>query len=355
MDINFDFLNKNLAKTIKNFVPKLYNNLTIEEKQNTICNFSKMICNCFNTKNTVNPIVFVNNHSFSSAAAFSFYDNNILFKNSFLNNNLNGLSIVTMLDNIIHETVHFCQKENNLFLEDLELTLHYPYNLLQRHEINAYELTDKILLECRKYLPEYLNEEFDAVSMQREFFKEDALSDLKNRGYGASEIEINNQIESMKPFSKNINKIKKFSEEGKLDLKTNKENENINAKFINNELFGIIKIHEEDSANKMLFTIVDDVCYINDLYLEDENQILRPTSRHNKEKLLDILNKIIIFGNENEIFECEEIKINPISIVEDKDSYDKFVEEVENFDIELSVDSKISEEQIGNDIFNDER
>ena len=44
-----------------------------------------------------------------------------------------------------------------------------------------------------------------------------------------------------------------------------------------------------------------------------------------------------------------------LSIVEDKDSYDKFVEEVENFDIELSVDSKISEEQIGNDIFNDER
>ena len=77
-----------------------------------------------------------------------------------------------------------------------------------------------------------------------------------------------------------------------------------------------------------------------------------------KKHLIDLFNKIIKVGTENDFFNCNELVINPISTVDNKYEYDAFIEAIKNNKIKIFfLNNDISKKQIKKDIFDniDER
>ena len=352
MKVDNKLLNTKLPGIIYKFEPKNFNHLSFEEKQNLSIEFANLIANIFNVKNC--NICFVGKEVLNNdGALFSFNDNKIYLNKEIFNRNVDTFDIAILLDNIIHETIHYCQKENLFFLEHLKNPLPIPYKTLQPHEIEAYELSSKILNECKKYLNNDLEYAIEYINQYKISLKDKHLNDLKERGYNTSKFSINNQIKLLIPFYENIFIIQNFEENNKLTLNFNKSNQNINAAYINdNDLIGTIKINNNGEINKLQFSIIKNICFINEIIKEDKQQFLQPVSFECKCQLINILNKIIEIGNINNFFKCKKYKINPISIVENKKEYDNFIKEVKNGNIKLAKNvSLISENEIENNIF----
>ena len=132
-------------------------------------------------------------------------------------------------------------------------------------------------------------------------------------------------------------------------------NQHIDAISMNdNGICGILSVNDIDGINKLHFTIKNDICFINEIIkIENKNKKFMPVSNQNKEILISNLNKIINIGNEINFFNCKKYLINPISIVDDKEIHDKFIDDIKNGKIKSSnlFKNVISEKQIKNNVF----
>ncbi len=153
MEIDKFVLNKNLDEIISNFTPLNFNKLSVDERKNSIKSLSNLVAASLNINIDTNKILFVEKEKlFGSGALFNFKNETLLFDKNILYNKLGNADLISALDNITHETIHYCQKQHNLFLEHLETPLSPPYDLLQPHEIEAHNLTNKFLNEYEKFL-----------------------------------------------------------------------------------------------------------------------------------------------------------------------------------------------------------
>lgn len=353
MNIDKNILNKYLPNIITQFETENFNLLSIENKKKLINDLSSIICTSLNTKFNVDTISFVEKEKIEpNNAAFRFYENDILLNQDLLKENLDIFSIACLVNNTIHETIHYCQKQNNLYLDDLQLTLPFPYNRLQEHEMNAYNFTSEILQFCKTYMSFEFNSTINEIIHFIERMHNNCINDLSKRKYNIDAENIAIQIQTIKPFAKNINKIQELKDTGQLIKKCQKMNQFIELNCVtNNKIFGLISIDCGNNVDRLHFVIVKNECIINDISKLDINQGPLPVSDKNKNKLIDILNKIIKVGNENNFFNCDKIIINPISVVDTKDEYDAFVKKVEKNTIKTSFLNNISERQIKIDIF----
>ena len=355
MIINKCYLDENLPNIIKNFEVQNFNKLSIENKKELINELSKLVCNTLNTKIDINNISFINKTELNSAGAlFRFYKNDILLNIDFLNKKLNELAIACLVDNVIHETIHYCQKQNDLYIEDLKLTLPFPYNILQNHETNAYAFTTEILKNCKLYLSTELNNSIDSVIELIGQIHDNCINDLAKRNYSTNQEDILKQIEEVRPFSKNISKIQELKDSEKLLQKTIKNSQSIEMSYLNNnEIAGIISINEPNGINRLQFTILNNTCFINDI--SKLHAIYGPisVSKLNKRNLIDILNKIIEVGNKEKRLDCYKLVINPISFTDNKKEYDNFISDIINEKVKANIfNNNITVNQIKQDIFN---
>ena len=164
------------------FIPSNYNNLSATERRDLILKLSNAVACSLNAKMDLNKILFIDNSEFErSKALFNFNNSTILLNKDLLNITTNDIDIISALDNITHETIHYCQKYHKLHLKHLETPLIFPYDLLQPHEVEAYALTDDFLEKYRKYLSEKLSELVDVIKNIKTGLKDKCINNLEKR------------------------------------------------------------------------------------------------------------------------------------------------------------------------------
>ncbi len=350
MIINKNVLINEFSKISKNFELTYFNSLSIDDKKELLLNLAKITANCLNSIIDVNNILFVNKNDIGiGGASFSFNENLIRIDKGLIENKIDSINFLRLLDNVIHETVHYSQKQNKLFLEHLSVPLPVPYRTSQPHELDAYDTSGKILDEISRFLDNELCRQINELKNMKNFVNNLEALDLMTRHYSKEPEDIEKQIQEMLPFYKNVETTEKLDEEGKLDIKISKFNQHIDAIFMNDEgIFGKLRIKDIDGVNKLNFTIKDDTCFINEIVKITNNNIYKPVTRQNKEKLVSLLSNIINVANKIELCNCIKYETNPVSIVDMKEDHDKFIEDVINGNIEISGIFKkvISEKQI---------
>ena len=351
MEIDEKIITDEFSKISKNFETKKFNKLSILDKEKLLLDLAKITANCLHSKINIDSILFVDEKEIGiGAASFSFHENLIRINKDIFKNEIDVVTLSFLMDYVTHETVHFCQKQNGIFLEHLSAPIPSPYRTSQPHEIDAYNTSEKILNEFTKYLDNEINAEINNLSDSRRFYANIDLLDLMERHYSKEPDDIQTQIQQMLPFYKNVNTIDKLNEEHKLDIKIKMLNQHIDAISMNdNGICGILSVDDVNGKNKLHFTIKDDICFINEIIkVRNKDNKFMPVSNQNKEILISNLNKIINIGNDIGFFNCNEYRVNPISIVDKKEVHDKFVEDIKNNNIKTSGIFKnvISEEQI---------
>ncbi len=356
MEINNKIIVNEFPKISEGFKLEYFNNLSITDKKELLLNLSKITANCLGGEINSNNISFVDKEEIEiGGASFSFNENLIRINKGLLNEKLNFNNFSILLEYIVHETVHFCQKQKGVFLEHLSNPLPVPYRTSQPHELDAYNTSEKIFDLISEFLDNDLQIVINDLKNTRSIYKDLELLDLMKRHYSQKLEDIQNQIQQMLPFYKNVNEIDKLQEEHKLDIKIKMLNQHIDAISMNdNGICGILSVNDIDGINKLHFTIKNDICFINEIIkIENKNKKFMPVSNQNKEILISNLNKIINIGNEINFFNCKKYLINPISIVDDKEIHDKFIDDIKNGKIKSSnlFKNVISEKQIKNNVF----
>ena len=358
MKINEALFNNKMIDILKKFEPTNFNILTQTQKEELVLNLMKITANCLNVSSSPNQVIFKDSKELGMCGALFNCDKNIIFLNKELfNKNFNFSNIAMLIDNVIHETVHFCQNESGLFNKHLKTPLPQPYNVFQPHEEDAYTTTRNFLLMSLNHLSKELNKSLELMCGSYDYLKSASKDNMAIRGYETDEEIINQQIEKMIPFYEEIYKIDEMEDNHQLDIKIKMFNQNIDAISSNNNgITGILNIKKYDGNNKLHFTIKNNICFINNIVKIEKDNSLKSVSEQDKEKLINIIKKIINVGNDIEFFNCNEFIINPISVVDTKYDYDKFIENVKNNSIKISENFiDISTKQIKQNIFKEER
>ena len=358
MKLDKNTLNEEFSKISTKFNPIFFKTLTLKEKKELFITLSEITANAFDVKLDKNKILFVSAKEIGIGnASFNFHDNTIRINENLMKDKFNIYNFTSLIDSVVHETVHYCQKQRKFLIENLSTPLPQPYRMFQAHEVNAYDFAEEILNEFSKYFDDGFASILNSVQYARQYLVDKNRLKISERGYGDTDKDIEMQMSQMLPFYKNVNTVDKLNEEHKLDIKIKMFNQHIDAISMNgNGICGILSANDIDGKNKLHFTIKDDVCFINEIIkVENKNGKFAPVSNQNKEILISNLNKIIDVGNNIEFFNCKEYLINPISIVDNKEVHDKFVDDVQNGKIKISglFKKSISEEKIKKDIFND--
>ena len=182
MVINNTFLDDNLPDTLKHFITSKYNNLTPDKRKELILKLADTVCKSCNVAFSQNDVFFINNSFLSDTGALFDYNKNLIFLNEdFLNKNLKDYEMAIFLDHIIHESIHYCQKQKLLFIEDLKLTLPFPYDLLQQNEVDAYSISDEILMKYKHSLGISLSKELENISDFKDKMRNACIINLFNR------------------------------------------------------------------------------------------------------------------------------------------------------------------------------
>lgn len=356
MEIDNKFIISEFLKISKYFNTNNFNVLSNIEKENLLLTLSKITANCLHSTIDTNNLTFVKENEIGiGGASFSYNENLIRINKNLFENKIDATALAYLMDYVIHETIHYCQKQNGLFLEHLSNPLPIPYRTSQPHELDAYNTSEKFLNEISKYIDNELREQINKLKDAKNFVRNLELLDLMKRHYSQNPEDVQNQIQQMLSFYKNVNTIDKLQEEHKLDIKIKMLNQHIDAISMNdNGICGILSVNDIDGINKLHFTIKNDICFINEIVkIENKSKKFISVSNQNKEILISNLNKIIDIGNKINFFNCKEYLINPISIVDNKETHDKFINDVKNRKIKKINLFKniIPEKQIKNNIF----
>ena len=116
MEINEQIINDELPKIVKNFNIENFNKYLLTDKQEFLIKIAKIAAKCLNCKIESNKFLFVSAKEINSGgASFSFYENLIRLNKDLLTNKIDNIELSILIDNAVHETVHFCQKQKELF------------------------------------------------------------------------------------------------------------------------------------------------------------------------------------------------------------------------------------------------
>ena len=354
MEINETLFNDKMINVFKKFESINFNTLTQSKKEELVINLMKITANCLDINSFPDKVVFTDSKELGMRGAlFDCNKNIILLNKELFNKRFNPSDIAMLIDNAIHETVHFCQNESKIFIKYLKTPLPQPYNVFQPHENDAYTTTKNFLLMSLKYLSKELNKPLGLMCDSYDYLKTASKDNIAKRGYETNENIINKQVEEMIPFYGEVYKIDEMNENHQLDIKIKMFNQNIDAISLDdNGITGILNVKKHDCDNKLHFTIKDNICFINNIVKIEKDNRLKAVSTQDKEKLIIILNKIISVGNNVGFFNCKDFIINPISVVDTKKEYDNFIENVKNNLIEISEKiTDISEKQIEKKMF----
>lgn len=348
-------INEDLKKMIIKFLPDNFNKLSENNKKSLIHQICNYICKELNCTIDISNIIF--NDNIEKNAYFSFHDDKILLNKSIITQNKDEFDFVGFLDNIIHETIHYCQKQNGLYLNDLTTPLPQPYYLFQQHEQDAYDSTYNILCKLKPIFSKLIQGIIDSTEQINSINKNNAIADLTNRKYFTNENDIQAQINTILPFYKKIHTTDDLKENEDLTIKLKKGNSETYIAQVDDKFYGIISIKNpiKNNKNKLYFTIEKNICFINGLYnLTTENDLIE-INYNDKIKLINILNKILEVGNKNNFINCDQIEIVPISLTDKKQEYEQLINDIKTGKIKSPFSiGLISKKQIEKNIFNNE-
>ena len=353
MNPDKQYLNTKIYNIIRQFEPEKFNNFIPKEKYALISELITVVSNSFTTTIDPNKILFVNENKFDGQSVlFNSYDNTIIFNEKLLTKKLDDCSIINFLDNIISETIRYCQKQNKLYKDDFNSPVGYPYNIYQIQNIETINLTSDILTDCKKYLSKNLKENIESLVDIKKELKNISIQEITKLGYESSIKDVKAQINGIKPFYARLNEINQFRKDEDLEIIEYK-NIKIEAARISKKMYGILSIDDKYETAFLYFSVLNNTCYINELYSIDCKEVIGPVLKKNKLKLVDVLLTIIGLGNKTEKINCTQIKIVPISAVDGKDEYKHFITNIENKKFKTPIMMNSLYRQIKNHLFAD--